>query len=85
MSIPSLLSQFPSELENPYSSDSGVDANSVSSCESVVQPESPKQAPFNHDEVVSYLKKGWQEILQASKKGQHNVFGHKEIAYTKGM
>lgn len=43
--------------ETHYSSDSGVDANSVSSCESVPQPEGPQKMQFNHEDVVNFLMK----------------------------
>ena len=49
---------FISIVEGPESSDSGVDANSVSSCDlSIVQPAMQTNA-FNQQQCVEYLRNG---------------------------
>lgn len=49
---------FISIVEGPESSDSGVDANSVSSCDlSIVQPAMQTNA-FNQQQCVDYLRNG---------------------------
>ena len=54
----STIFSFHSEAERTESSDSGVDANSVSSCElSNLQQESPREL-FNKQQCVDYLQNG---------------------------
>ncbi|XP_032242329.2 uncharacterized protein LOC5516548 isoform X1 [Nematostella vectensis] len=56
-----------------YSSDSGVDANSVSSCDSGIQSPVLVKDHFNHKECVDFLTKGWMEVQEQIKKGPGQV------------
>ncbi|KXJ09057.1 hypothetical protein AC249_AIPGENE18793 [Exaiptasia diaphana] len=62
--------------ELQYNSDSGVDVNSVGSCDSAIH--SPKIADeFDLEEAVNYLMKGWNEVKELHKKGQ--VVYHRDV------
>ncbi|KAL9980225.1 hypothetical protein ACROYT_G008780 [Oculina patagonica] len=58
-----------SKAEPTESSDSGVDANSVSSCEmSNLQQEAPRDL-FNKQQCVDYLQKAWKKVMSNAKQG----------------
>ncbi|CAH3013685.1 unnamed protein product [Porites evermanni] len=57
------------KVEGPESSDSGVDANSVSSCDlSIVQPAMQTNA-FNQQQCVEYLRNAWKKVMSNAKQG----------------
>lgn len=57
------------KAERTESSDSGVDANSVSSCElSNLQQESPRDL-FNKQQCVNYLQNAWKKVMSNAKQG----------------